>query len=149
MISKLAKLRSLPPEERRLYYEAVWRLGLARLAIACLPFRRVRMLLAARDEPEGEGERGQQETARRIGRCIRTAANHLPWSCRCLVQALAAKTMLDRRSIGSRVFIGVARDEARALRSHAWLCVGSMFVTGREGHEHYRVITDFRPEHLQ
>jgi len=150
-MSRLAKLRSLPREERGLDLEAVWRLALARLAIGLLSFRRVRRLLtpSAASGADDGGDPGRRELARRIGRSVRATANHLPWSCRCLVQALAAKAMLDRRHIASRVFVGVAQDETQALRSHAWLRVGDLFVTGREGHEHYRVITDFRAEHLK
>ena len=149
-MAALRKWWALAREDKSLYLEATWRLGLARLAIGLLPFRRVRKMLVPRGEPECETEDPcHLALARRIGRSVRTVANHLPWSCRCLVQTLAAKHMLDRRAIGNRVYIGVARDRETGMRSHAWVRVGPLFVTGREGHEQYRVITDFRAEHLK
>ena len=58
-----------------------------------------------------------------------------------MVQAIAGKLMLDRRGLGSTIFIGIKKNERKDLLSHAWLCSGTCFVTGWQGHDQFKVIT--------
>jgi hypothetical protein len=53
----------------------------------------------------------------------------LPWRSTCLVQALAARSMLRRRHVATLLHFGVALDEGR-IRAHAWLEAGGGCVCG-------------------
>jgi hypothetical protein len=60
-----------------------------------------------------------------------------------LVQALAAKWMLQHRRIPSTMYFGVAKDATGQLRAHAWLRSGSQVLTGSEGCQEFTVVATF------
>lgn len=143
-MKKLDRLLYLSWPDLTLLVEAVLLLGVARIAVLTLPFRRVVRVLAMQklDVPKQEGPQHVTK-ARRIGRMIQEASRHLPWECRCLVQAIAGKLMLVRRGITSTVYIGVAKDEHKGFNAHAWLSSRAVTVTGGRGHERFSVIAHF------
>lgn len=112
---------------------------LSRGVILTMPFSRVRRLLRSDEGAPAENV----ELVTHIGHVVSTMAKHVPWECLCLVQALAAKWMLARRNIEATIYVGVAKGDAQDLLSHAWLCSGDVYVTGEQGHERFRVITNF------
>lgn len=85
----------------------------------------------------------EAERARGIGWALRTAARHLPWTCRCLAQALAGRWMLKRRGISSTVHLGVDRGRDRWLDAHAWLRSGEVILTGGAGRQRFKAIAAF------
>ena len=80
-----------------------------------------------------------------IARSIAAVASQLPWTSTCLMDALAAKWMLNRRGIPNTLYFGVrtAESAGQDLFAHAWLCVGTQFVAGEVGAEQYTVIVKF------
>ncbi|MFC1451961.1 lasso peptide biosynthesis B2 protein [Verrucomicrobiota bacterium] len=143
MKRRLARFLRLPALERRLILEAAAWLALAEAAIHLLPFRRIAPHLGhhmsetpERAPPEGEG------TAKQVGYAVRRAARHLPWRCRCLVQAMAGKVMLGRRDIQSTLYLGVARGEPD-IRAHAWLRVGGVTLIDGEHCGDFTVVCSF------
>ncbi len=85
--------------------------------------------------PKPEGERDKEIAA--VAQAISRGSRYLPLACRCLVQAMAAKTMLRIRKRKSVVFIGVAKDEKNELVAHAWVRCGKFYVCGareKRGH---------------
>jgi hypothetical protein len=78
------------------------------------------------------------------GWAISTAAGHLPWRSTCLVQAIAGKWMLRRRSIPSTLCIGVDRGAIARLEAHAWLRSGNFVLTGAASAERFNTIAEFR-----
>ena len=75
--------------------------------------------------------------------CSSDLARNLPWECQCLVQAVAGKAMLRRRSMPTTLYLGVAKDENARLCAHAWLRCGDVIVTGREGADRFSVVSTF------
>ena len=69
-------------------------------------------------------------TVRRIRLAIVRALRNMPGDPACLPQAIAARRMLERRGIASRLYIGTMRDDSGVPRFHAWLKVGEEWVTG-------------------
>ena len=57
------------------------------------------------------------------------------WESQCLVKAIAAMKMLERRQIESTLYLGTAKDENGKLIAHAWLRSGPFYITGAEGME--------------
>lgn len=74
---------------------------------------------------------------------IGTAASQLPWHCRCLVRATAAKWMLRRRRIPSTLYLGVAPSTTKTWDAHAWVRCGTLILTGGPQHLNYRVLAKF------
>lgn len=80
---------------------------------------------------------------RQISRAVHTMSRVTWWESQCLVKAVAAMKMLERRGIPSTLYLGSGRDDNGMMVAHAWLRFGSYIVTGREGHERYAVVGIF------
>lgn len=73
--------------------------------------------------------------------CLRT-----PWESKCLVRALTAKRMLNRRGLLCTLYMGVQQAQGEEMTAHAWLRCGSVFVTGGNGAKAYAVTAIFGDE---
>lgn len=140
----LRKLFSLTLAEVCLLLEAVFWLGICRLAIPLLPFRWIAPYLGTHMaetsrvlDPHG------CEVPHAVSRAIIRAAWHLPWECKCLAQAMTGKAMLKRRGMPSTLYLGVAKDKGNQLCAHAWLRCGNIFLTGEQGKERFTVVSSF------
>lgn len=122
-------------------------LGLARLGLLVAPFRRIAPLLGRHMAQTGDAVTPEvQAWAQRVGWAVRAAARRTPWESACLAQAMGAKAMLRRRGIVSTLYLGLARDEMKALQAHAWLRCGGDIITGGNV-SGYTVISSFAEEH--
>jgi transglutaminase superfamily protein len=142
----LHRLRSLTWHEWGLLIEALVHLGIARAAVLSRPFNRIAPSLgehmATADPAITEPQRAH---AHQIGWIVRAVARRTPWDSNCLAQAIAAKRMLQRRGIPSTLYLGVTKgiEEPKQLEAHAWLQCGDIILTGRHGHERFKVISTF------
>jgi len=149
-MGKITRFFELPGLERRLFLEAVWWCGIARLAMLVLPFRKYSRLLGKARGELGEGETGDpgnktdDPTLKHIARAVRRAGRNVPWQSRCLVRAMAAKQMLRRRGIGGTVYLGVTKDSAGGMIAHAWLTSGGRILTGYRAVNKYSTLSVFR-----
>jgi hypothetical protein len=143
-MSRLRKFLALSRADRSCLVEAGFWLGLARLAILVLPFRRVAPILGRHmaQSPE-EMEAAPAELLDRISWAVTTASRHLPWDCLCLAQAMAGKAMLKRRGVPSTLYLGLAKEPEAQLQAHAWLRCGVRILTGRRGMAGFTVIATF------
>ena len=125
----LASWLRLPASQRALALEAAAWLTLARVLVSYVPMRYWRRHVeAAGDGSDGVGP---QPLGRAVGRMVRRVARRLPFEALCLPQAMAAKWMLRRRGVSSRLWIGVRRPApGRPLDYHAWLTVDGESVIG-------------------
>ena len=145
----VAKWRSwwqLSSLERRLFLPTWGLLGVARLSIAMVPFRR---LVACLGTPLGTQTLNTLPTAAQaaravqIGRAIRLTARYTPWASLCQVQAIVARFWLGLFGIPYVVNYGLRRNEQGELHAHAWVCVGPVFVTGGDGYAAFTVVGSF------
>src|SRR5580765_1669996 len=98
---KLKRVLRLSPADKGLLLEALVILALARMAVLLLPFRWVARVLG---KPESQTPEERQASAnigriRRVSAVVNKTARNVPWTSKCLDQALAAKIMLARRGI--------------------------------------------------
>ncbi|MEW6364189.1 MAG: lasso peptide biosynthesis B2 protein [Acidobacteriota bacterium] len=141
-----ARWRRRTRAERVLLVEACVLLGLARLALLVLPFRRLSVWLGVQmNDPESQIDAYDLLRAREVGDAVRSAANNMPWVGACLPQAVAAQWMLKRRRITGTLCLGVAKDgtNPEMLTAHAWLRCGDDILTGAAGHEQFAVVAEF------
>jgi hypothetical protein len=67
---------------------------------------------------------------------VKAVSRYLP-AATCLTQALAAQALLGRSGFPSTVEIGVARDEGRRIRAHAWVvCYGQVVLGGPQASQY-------------
>ena len=129
------KLRTFARQKRKwklLLLEALFELARARL-LKSLPFRTAAGALGARRlESPREHRAGDESTVYAVSKAVRWMARHTPWESKCMVMAIAAKRMLERRGIPCTLYFGTGRDETGRLAAHAWLRSGPFVVTGGE-----------------
>jgi hypothetical protein len=130
---KLRRLRAMAWNERRLIAEAAFALGIARLALVCVPFRRIAPWLMR--QPRRPQMIANPLFNIQMRRAVTIAARNVPWKAVCLPQAMAAKWMLARRGYPSILHLGVGKDHTGAMIAHAWLDVGDVTVVGAAGKE--------------
>lgn len=137
-------LRAGGTEQSRLLEAAFW-LGLFQFALPIVPFkfmaRGLGMHKVETDEIPLSAATSRHAMA--VARAVQTMACNLPWHSRCLVQAAAAKRMLDRRGIPSTLYLGIARDENQNLIAHAWLRCGDAIITGKAGKDRFTTVSMF------
>jgi len=68
--------------------------------------------------------------AARVAWAVPRVAARVPWRADCLVEATAAQRWLTRKNVPTRLHIGVRKDRTAGFEAHAWLCHGSLIVTG-------------------
>ena len=142
MWDELNRYRRLPRSQRRLLWEALIGLALARFGMVFLSFKRIAVWLGTPEtESQLSASAGQVEVAREIGWAVGCVAHRVPWDSRCLAQALAATWMLRRRGLESTVTFGADQGKSRDLVAHAWLRFGPRLVTGGVGHQRFKTLT--------
>ena len=142
----LAKWRRRSRTERILLLEAFVFLGVARLGVLILPFRRLAGSLGGHMKvADANVSPADLRRARMVGGAVRSAANYTPWESVCLPQAVAARWMLKRRRIPATLYLGVAKDltDPGTLAAHAWVSCGPVILTGAKGHSQYTVVSTF------
>jgi len=140
---KWKKFLSLRSDKKKLLLEALLYLGWARI-LKALPFSRVAPMLGEpMTETSYDRNLANERIALQISQAIRVASKHTWWESKCLVSAIAGMKMLQRRRIGSTLYMGTARDPSGKLVAHAWLRSGGLILTGAGGLEQYTVVAKF------
>jgi hypothetical protein len=140
----IKRVLRLPLAQKALLLETLALLSLARLAVLLVPFRWVAKVLGKQEAQTAvQDDPAKRPYVRLISVVVHKAAKNVPWTSKCLDQAIAAKIMLARRGIATTVYFGVKNDENGRLAAHAWLRSGTRYVTGGTNREHYTVINTF------
>ncbi len=133
-----------PLAEQLIFSEAVFWLALTRMATLILPFKWVARFLGTHmAESDRLHPADRTRKARRVASCIRAMSRHLPWDCKCLVQAISGKMMLDRRNISNTLYLGVSKGQEDGLIAHAWLRSGETIILGGGGLDRFTVVATF------
>ena len=118
---EVSKFLALAPAERRLLVGAATLLAMIALVLRLLPFRTLRRIAASLGHPPARPARRPHPSADRIAWAITVASRYLPGTRSCLPQALAAELLLRRHEHPATLRLGVARNDGRDFRAHAWV----------------------------
>ncbi|PFA18432.1 stage V sporulation protein S [Bacillus cereus] len=142
-MKKVKKFLALNTQMKLLFAETFFLLGWARI-LKIIPFSKVASSLGKKEvETNFISNEKNRETLKGISRAIHVMSEHTLWESQCLVKAIAAMKMLEKRGIESTLYLGMAKDEDGKLIAHAWLRSGSYYVTGSEGMERFTVVGKF------
>ncbi|AXI10763.1 lasso peptide biosynthesis B2 protein [Oceanobacillus sp. 143] len=142
-MNKLKTFLSFNWQTKTLLFESYIYLGLARI-LKGLPFSRVAPSLGDQmAETAYTFHSSDKETLSLIKQAIHIMSRYTFWESQCLVKAIAAMKMLERRQIESTLYLGTAKDEKGEFIAHAWLRSGPFYVTGSEGMERFTVVSKF------
>ena len=81
---------------------------------------------------------------KQISHAINIMSKYTFWESQCLVKAIAAMKMLERRQIESTLYLGTAKDENGKMIAHAWLRSGPFYITGAEGMEKFMSLVNLQ-----
>lgn len=141
----VAKFLDLSGTRRRSLIEAVFWLGVARLAILTIPFRWTTKVFGLSPGAAVTRTCSARELVQRVSWAVKVVSARSPWRSTCLAQALAGAAMLRRHGIRATLVLGVAKaaDSAHDLEAHAWLFCDDFILTGDAGREKYSVVARF------
>jgi hypothetical protein len=143
VIQKMKTFVLLDSRKKTLLLEALIFLAWARI-LKSIPFSRVSPLLGTHmEETSFTHDPSEQRILRNVSDAIYIMSNYTLWESKCLVKAIAAMKMLQRRNIESTLYLGTARDESGNMIAHAWLRSGSLFITGAEEMKRFTVVGKF------
>jgi len=132
---------------KRLLFEAACGLCWYKVTLYVLPFRwiaprlgRPMASLPAEVSPE------QIVVANRVAWAVQIAGRRLPWHSRCLVRAVTAKRMLQRRGLSSTLYLGALRKNQTEVGTHAWLRFGDCLLVGGHAASDHTVLATFAEE---
>ncbi len=138
------KLSQYSWPDRFLLVEAVFMLGLARLAVLTLPFRWVMRISGDHlGQSSDDVLLADAETAERVAWAIQGMRYHTPWDSNCLARAIAGQQMLRRRGVESTLYIGVDNNMPRSFETHAWLRCGGRILTGAERKDQFTAFVSY------
>ncbi len=107
------------PQERALLRRVAAVVLKVRLALWLFPWPRVRQLCAGWAQRKHDPHPASVE---QIVKAVQTAVRYIPGAGNCLVQAMAAHTLLCRHGHAAELRIGVHREHRAAdLAAHAWV----------------------------
>jgi hypothetical protein len=129
-----------------LYIEAFLHLGRARY-LKSISFSKVAPTLGEQmKESSYELIAANKEILANVSRAINIMSRYTIWESQCLVKAMAAMKMLEKRKIDSTLYLGTAKDENGGLIAHAWLRSGPFYITGAEVMDRFTVVSTFSKE---
>lgn len=134
---------SLNSRMKRLLLESFIYLGWARL-VKIFPFSKVAPFLGEQMEETGIIlQSSHKEELANISQALHIMSRYTFWESQCLVKAIAAMKMLEKRQIESTLYLGMAKDESGELIAHAWLRSGPFYITGFEEMRKFTVVSKF------
>lgn len=114
-----------------------------RMCILAVPMQRIEKMLGYRGEESPVEETLEHiKAAKRIGIHVNRIAEHTPWESKCLVRAMTARKILEKKGISCTLYLGVGKEEDKMV-AHAWLRCGPLYVTGGDGAD-YGMVAKFR-----
>ncbi|MGJ9382801.1 lasso peptide biosynthesis B2 protein [Salipaludibacillus sp. CF4.18] len=143
MLKKIKLFLSFDSEMKRLLIEAFIYLGWARI-LKKMPFSKIAPSLGEHmQETTYSSNNNTKETLSRVSQAIHLMSRYTIWESQCLVKAIAAMKMLEKREIESTLYLGTGKDESGAFAAHAWLRSGPYYISGSEGMEKFTVVSIF------
>lgn len=123
---------SKPAAEKWLLLKIFMLLACMRLYILIFPFKSLSNLIS-KEFTDSNLKEDQRVLAKSISLRIENVSKVVPWKATCLVQAAAAKILLNNRGIPNSICFGVNKEnKKRDLQAHAWLKVDEKIVLGGE-----------------
>ncbi|MDQ0256592.1 ribosomal protein S2 [Evansella vedderi] len=126
-----------------LLLEAYFYLGWARI-LKKMPFSKIAPSLGDHmGETTYEANSKDKPVLYSVSQAIHIMSRYTLWESQCLVKAIAAMKMLEKRKVETTLYLGTGKDDQGAFVAHAWLRSGPYYVTGFEGMEKFTVVSKF------
>lgn len=142
-MNKVRTLMSLSWNAKKIFLESFLYLALGRI-LKSIPFSKVAPYLGEHmEETPFTLEPSHKKILSEVSQAINITSKYTFWESQCLVKAIAAMKMLERRNIESTLYLGTAKDEKGKLVAHAWVRSGPFYITGFEIMNKFSVVGKF------
>lgn len=112
--------------------------------LKAFPFSKVSPFLGSKmTETTFEIDAANIKKVKQVSHAIHIMSKFTFWESMCLVKAIAAMKMLERRKIESTLYLGTAKDENGGMIAHAWLRSGPFYLTGADEMNKFIVVYTF------
>lgn len=156
-MNRVRRLLQLPGRQRRLLARAALELLRSAWRVRRWTFARVAATLgpaaavSEADAAAAGSERGLPPAVRDVQWAIGAWTRAWPWPPTCLMQALAARTLLVEQGLPCDLYFGVRGSTETvsggvAIGAHAWLRCGAHVVTGASEARQHRPIAVYRAQ---
>ena len=108
-----------------------------------LPFKKVAPTLGEESVETSVITSKDEKVIKDVSYALQTMSRYTLWESACMVQAIAATRMLNRRNIETTLYLGIARDIEGKMHAHAWVRSGSIDVTGADVKQNFTVVNKF------
>lgn len=143
-MDKLKKFFRLKQKYRLLLVEAFLSLWLSWFILTTTEFKKIAPRLGRHmREVSCEVSDIQVSKATRVGWAVNVMSKYTLWESKCLVKAMAAKFMLDRRKLKNTLYLGMGKDENGNLVAHAWIKSCGITLTGGANAGEFTVVSVF------
>jgi len=143
MIKKIRSFLGLERTMKLLLMEAFIYLGWARI-LKKMPFAKIAPSLGEHmTETTYDANENDKTTLYKVSQAIHMMSRYTFWESQCLVKAIAAMKMLEKREIESTLYLGAGKDEHGTFAAHAWLRSGPYYISGSEGMENFTIVSKF------
>jgi len=136
LAESFAKLRRLPPQERRLLAQAWLLLMATDLALRVLPFATILNYCRRQDVPRDTSSPDLLTPVSRLAWLVEAAGRYCPAGTSCLKEALVLSRLLAQQGTPTTLRIGVGR-QAGAFSAHAWLEQDGRIILGGSNRDAY------------
>jgi len=146
MIRPIAKFFSATGKQKRLIIEILLCLIITKTLLRFIPFKKISAGLGnPNQESPSELSPHHHREADQIKQMINKVGRHVPAKNKCLVEAIAAKWMFNRRRIPSTLYLGAKPNKqlAKSFYVHAWLRCGDVIVTGEKKISEFKTLSTF------
>ena len=130
-------------EFKGLVFKALFYALQVRFMMLFVKFKRYESRLGIRGKKdESIVTEDQMKVVMKVKSAVIGVSKYTPWESKCMVQAVAAKWLLEKYNIPSTIYFSIMKDPENKteLKAHAWLIVGDYVMTGREGHRAFKVV---------
>ncbi|MEO0374624.1 MAG: lasso peptide biosynthesis B2 protein [Cyanobacteria bacterium P01_A01_bin.17] len=131
-MKSLLKFVRLPARDRLLLLKAFVLLGLVRLGLWRLSFKRLQQVLhKISHSPQASPVASIRcSSIHKIVWAVDVSGHLMPGHVKCLARALTAQVLMSRRGYTPDLRIGVAKDQNNCLEAHAWIELEGSVVIG-------------------
>jgi len=148
MIRKIRLFMGMNKELRVMIINAYILSGYYRFKMLFKPFNKLALEMGELGvEDTKEADDSMNAYIYKVRRAVMLASKYTPWESLCMVQALVAKHMLNKKNIDNVIYFGLAKNEKNEPIAHAWLKYNNKVVVGEKGMERFSVVATFGSVH--
>jgi len=128
-MKKLSRLLKQSPRVWWMAVSALWLTGYYRWRLLHTPFEKLSPRIGEL-YLETPTEEIESPVLQEVRYAVTGVSRYTPWESKCLVQALTAKTLLNRYRLPCTLYMGLHKTGQGKMLAHAWLRCGNRLITG-------------------